>query len=67
MTKEHRLIKAWQRNWHFYMHKGVYFIMGSPVKDWPTPKQLSRQLRKESRIHDNYYRFKSPFHEIRNK
>ena len=47
MTKKHRLTKAWQRNWEFYMTKGVYFIMGQPVKKWMTPKQLDRYLKKE--------------------
>ncbi len=49
MTKRNRLRKAWQRNWEFYMVKGVYFCMGTPVKYWPTPKQLSKYLKRESR------------------
>lgn len=47
MTKKHRVTKAWQRNWEFYMTKGVYFLMGQPVKKWMTPKQLDRYLKKE--------------------
>ena len=52
MTKKHRLIKAWQRNRSFYRHKGIYFIIGQPVKKWITPKQLKKILRKESRLHN---------------
>lgn len=47
MTKKHRVTKAWQRNWEFYTVKGVYFIMGNPVRYWPTPRQLSRWLKQE--------------------
>ena len=47
MTKKNRLRKAWQRNWKFYTVKGVYFCTG-PVKNWPTPKQLLKILRKET-------------------
>lgn len=47
MTKKHRVTKAWQRNWEFYMTKGVYFLMGQPVKKWMTPKQVDRYLKKE--------------------
>ncbi len=45
MKKITRLRKAWQRNYRFYMHKGVYFCVG-PVKNWPTPKQLWKRLEK---------------------
>lgn len=54
MTKKHRLTKAWQRNWEFYMTKGVYFTMGTPVKYWMTPKDLCRYLRKEDRLFQEY-------------
>ena len=47
MTKKNRLRKAWQRNWEIYAVKGIYFIMGQPVKNWPTPKQLSKWLKHE--------------------
>ena len=56
MTKYHRLTKAWQRNWEFYMHKGVYFIMGTPVKKWMTPKDLCRYLRKEDRLQQEWFK-----------
>ena len=56
MTKKHRLTKAWQRNWEFYMHKGVYFIMGTPVKKWMTPKDLRRYLRKEDRLQQEWFK-----------
>lgn len=39
-----------QRNWEFYKVKGIYFIMGQPVKNWPTPKQLSKWLKREIRL-----------------
>lgn len=48
MIKRNRLRKAWQRNWEFYMVKGVYFCMDTSVKYWPTPKQLSKYLKRES-------------------
>lgn len=31
------------------MVKGVYFCMGTPVKHWPTPRQLAKYLKRESR------------------
>lgn len=34
------------------MCKGIYFIIGQPVKKWMTPKQLEKILRKESRLLD---------------
>lgn len=46
MTKKNRLRKAWQRNWEFYISKGVYFCMGH-IKYCPTPKQLSKHLKRE--------------------
>lgn len=50
MTKRNRLRKAWQRNWEFYMVKGVYFCIGAPVKYWMTPRQLAKYLKRKSRI-----------------
>ncbi len=47
MRKKTRINKAWQRNWNFYMHKGVYFIANKPVKYWITPKQLIKHLKTE--------------------
>lgn len=47
MTKKNRLRKAWQRNWDLYMCKGVYFLMGKPVKHQLTPRQVYRILRRE--------------------
>lgn len=53
MRKIARLRKAWSResNRTLYMCKGVYFLVG-PVKNWPTPKQLCKWLKKE-RIKSN--------------
>ena len=55
MTKKHRLTKVWQRNWEFYIYKGIYFL-GGPVKYWVTPRQLNRYLRKEDIKEENLKR-----------
>lgn len=48
MTKKNRLIKAWQRNWELWMHKGIYYNMGVPFKYWLTPKEVLKDLKRES-------------------
>lgn len=49
MKKATRTMKAWSRkkNWPHYFGKGVYFCMG-PARNWMTPRQVWRWLRKES-------------------
>ena len=48
MTKRNRLRRAWQRNWEFWTAKGIYFCMCNPVKDWMTPKQVTKYLKKHN-------------------
>lgn len=47
MTKKNRLRKSWQRNWELWMCKGIYFNMSQSYKNWLTPKQVLKELRKE--------------------
>lgn len=47
MTKKTRLEKAWSRNSILYQCKGVYFCIGQPIKNCPTPRQVLKILRKE--------------------
>lgn len=47
MTKKNRLRKAWERNWELWMCKGIYFNMGKSYKNWITPKQVLKELKKE--------------------
>lgn len=49
MTKKNRLRKSWQRNWEFWMVKGVYFNWGLPIKYMLTPKQVYKLLKIEDR------------------
>lgn len=47
MTKKNRVTKAWQRNWELWMIKGIYLNKGKSWKNWLTPKQVLKELRKE--------------------
>lgn len=48
MTKKSRLRRIWQReqNAEFFATKGVYFYIGKTTRNFPTAKEVRKDIRK---------------------